>query len=98
MSRSIKSTKRFADPSATSGASVNALNFGPQKRFVSRTPVGGIDNLDNWRAGWKVEDVFTLTDEQTKSLEGLRGEYKRGHRPDRRDVHSPERYLSYWRR
>lgn len=59
----------------SSPVEVESLDFGAQKRFVVNTPVGGVDNLDAFRDGLKAEEIFTLTEEQTASLDGLRKEY-----------------------
>jgi len=58
-------------------ASLDQLPYGEDKRFVLRVPVGGVDNFNPIRDGWKVEDIFPSTDEQSKALEILRVEYKK---------------------
>ena len=55
---------------------VNNLPLGPQRRFVLSVPVGGLDNLNSAGNGWKMEQIFTLTDEQQKSVVALRDEYQ----------------------
>jgi hypothetical protein len=52
------------------------LPLGVDRRLVTRVPVGGIDTLQDFGNGLKVEDVFTLTPEQTKAVQDLREKYK----------------------
>ncbi|MCW8129093.1 MAG: hypothetical protein KIS92_01800 [Planctomycetota bacterium] len=59
-----------------SGVKVDQLSYGESRRLVTRVPVGGIDSLNDFADGWKVEDIYTVTDEQSKALTGLRDEYK----------------------
>lgn len=62
------------DPKA--GPKLDALPLGADKRFIFNVPVGGVDNLSSAGNGWRVELVFKMTEEQTKSVEALRAEYK----------------------
>ena len=55
---------------------LDQLPYGPQRRFVLNVPVGGVDTLQDRGDGWKVEEIFTLTDEQGKAVLGLREQYK----------------------
>lgn len=52
------------------------LPLGAEKRQVVNVPIGGIDNPGGTGAGWKMESVFKLTEEQTKALETVRSEYE----------------------
>jgi len=61
------------DPKA--GPKLDALPLGADKRFVFNVPVGGVDNPGSTTNGWKMEAIFKMTDEQTKSAEALRAEY-----------------------
>ncbi|MCZ7645214.1 MAG: hypothetical protein M5U26_08010 [Planctomycetota bacterium] len=54
---------------------IDQLGFGAEKRMVLNLPVGGVDNFETMRDGWGVEEIFTLTDEQSKALGTLREEY-----------------------
>ncbi|MCX7804305.1 MAG: hypothetical protein N3A38_03850, partial [Planctomycetota bacterium] len=56
-------------------ARVEDLPLGQDARLVANIPVGGIENFQTGRPGLKVEQVFRLTEEQTKALEELRKEY-----------------------
>ncbi|MBI3829091.1 MAG: hypothetical protein HY291_06225 [Planctomycetes bacterium] len=58
------------------GVKTDQLTYGSERRLVTRVPVGGIDSLNENADGFKVEEIYTLTDEQTKAVEGLRDEYK----------------------
>jgi hypothetical protein len=56
------------------------LPLGGDKHFVLNVPVGGIDQIGVQGNGgqggsWKMEELFKLTDEQTKAVEALRTEY-----------------------
>jgi hypothetical protein len=55
---------------------LDQLPYGPQRRFILNVPVGGVDTLQDRGDGWKVEEIFTLTDEQGKAVQGLREQYK----------------------
>ena len=55
---------------------LDALPLGVDKRFVLNIPVGGVDNPSGTGNGWKMEAIFKMTDEQTKSVDALRDEYK----------------------
>jgi hypothetical protein len=70
--------------------SLDRLPYGDARRLVP-LPVGGIDNFQestggfrgfagrgarSGATGWKVEDIYTLTDEQKQALEKLRTQYK----------------------
>lgn len=55
---------------------VEALTYGEKKRLVQKVPVGGVDHLSPMAEGWKMEDIFLLTDAQQKALDGLRDEYE----------------------
>jgi hypothetical protein len=61
------------DPKA--GPKMEILPLGADKRFVFSVPVGGVDNPGSQTNGWKMEALFKMTDEQTKSAEALRAEY-----------------------
>ena len=61
------------DPKAA--PKLDQLPLGANKRMVTQIPIGGVDNFNPTGAGWKMETVFTLTPEQTKSTETLREEY-----------------------
>ena len=56
-------------------AQIEDLPLGPDSRLVTSIPVGGVENFQTGRSGLKVEQVFKLTEEQTKALEELRKEY-----------------------
>lgn len=58
------------------GVKTDQLTYGSERRLVTRVPVGGIDSLNENADGFKVEEIYTLTDEQTKAMTGLRDEYK----------------------
>lgn len=58
------------------GVKTDQLTYGEERRLVTRVPVGGIDSLNEFSDGWKVEEIYTLTDEQTKAVVTLRDEYK----------------------
>lgn len=62
------------DPKAT--PKVEDLPLGASKHQITNIPVGGVDNLANTGKGWKMESIFTLTPEGTKSVEALRDEYE----------------------
>lgn len=56
------------------------LPLGGEKHFVLNVPVGGVDQIGVQNNGpqggsWKVEELFKLTDDQTKAVEALRTEY-----------------------
>jgi len=59
-----------------SGPKLEVLPLGIEKRLVLNIPVGGVDNPSATGAGWKMESIFKLTDEQAKAVETLREEYK----------------------
>ncbi len=61
------------DPKAA--PKLDQLPLGPSKRLVLQIPVGGVDNFNPTGAGWKMETVFKMTPEQTKSADALRDEY-----------------------
>src|ERR1051326_8422104 len=68
--------------SPTAAGREDKLPLGGEKRLVLNVPVGGIDQIGvqpgmgNQSTGsWKVEEIFKLTDEQTKAVEALRTEY-----------------------
>jgi len=62
------------DPKA--GPKLEVLPLGVDKRLVLHVPVGGVDNPSGTGAGWKMESIFKLTEEQTKAVDTLREEYK----------------------
>jgi hypothetical protein len=62
------------DPKAT--VKVDSLPLGADKRLVLKVPVGGVDNPSGTGEGWKMENIFKMTEEQTKSVDVLREEYK----------------------
>lgn len=62
------------DPKAQT--KLEELPLGAEKRQVVNVPVGGVDNPGGTGAGWKMESVFKLTEEQTKALETVRSEYE----------------------
>jgi len=62
------------DPKAQT--KLEELPLGAEKRQVINVPIGGIDNPGGTGAGWKMESVFKLTEEQTKALETVRSEYE----------------------
>src|SRR5262249_15816569 len=62
---------QFEDPKML--AKVETLPLGSDRRFVVEVPVGGIDSLSGQSP--KMEQVFPLTDEQTKALRALGDEY-----------------------
>jgi len=52
------------------------LPLGGEKQFVLNVPVGGVEQIGVQNNGaWKVEELFKLTDEQTKAVDALRTEY-----------------------
>jgi hypothetical protein len=53
---------------------IEDLPFGSDRHLL-RMAVGSVDNLQDYRPGLKVEDLFALTDEQKKALEELRKAY-----------------------
>jgi hypothetical protein len=53
------------------------LPLGPERHLILNVPVGGIDNFNNTVSGWKMEQLFTLTDEQQKAVTTLRDEYQK---------------------
>jgi hypothetical protein len=55
---------------------LDQIPYGPQRRFILNVPVGGVDTLQDRGDGWKVEEIFTLTDEQNKAVQVLREQYK----------------------
>ena len=55
---------------------LNQIPMAFDRRMAFKIPVGGIENFDEMGDGAKVEEVFALTPEQTKSLDTLRDEYK----------------------
>lgn len=56
-------------------AKVEDLPLGSDARFVTRIPVGGVENFQTFSPGAKVEQIFELTEEQRKALEDLRKEF-----------------------
>lgn len=56
---------------------LDTLPYAENRNLVNEVPVGGIDGLSQNGTGWKVEEVFTTTEEQTKALGDLRTEYKK---------------------
>lgn len=55
---------------------LDTLPYSENRNLVNEVPVGGVDGLSQNGTGWKVEEVFTTTEEQTKALSDLRTEYK----------------------
>jgi hypothetical protein len=55
---------------------VEQLPLGAARRNILQVPVGGVDNPGGSGQGWKMEAIFKLTEEQQKSLEGVRTEYE----------------------
>lgn len=56
-------------------AKLETLSYGAEKRRVNDVPIGGIDSLTEQAKGLKVEEIYTLTDEQTQALVKLREDY-----------------------
>jgi hypothetical protein len=54
---------------------IESLPLNEHKRLVLNVPVGGVDIPGSTGSGWKVENVFKLSEEQTTKLETLRTEY-----------------------
>ena len=80
------------DPKAV--LKVDELPLGAQKHFVTLVPVGGVDNLSNTGKGWNMENIFTMTPEQTKSVEALREEYQAEEKKLQTEIAAQEKKLA----
>ena len=80
------------DPKAV--LKVEELPLGAQKHFVTLVPVGGVDNLSNTGKGWNMENIFTMTPEQTKSVEALREEYQTEEKKLQTEIAAQEKALA----
>ncbi len=70
------------------------LPLAASRRFVSKIPVGGIDNFDVASGGWKMEGVFKMSPEQTKSVDALRDEYKAEQKKLGQEIYAEELKLA----
>jgi hypothetical protein len=82
----------YRDP--TAAPKVEQLPLGANLRSVTEIPVGGVDNFDAPGKGWKVENVFTLTADQTKAIDDLRTQYDAEQKKLGEDIAKQEKELA----
>lgn len=74
--------------------SVENLPLGQNKQMVTQIPIGGVDNLKVNSKGWNMENVFTMTAEQIKTVEALREEYALEEKKLEKEIAEQEKALA----
>ncbi|HLX65295.1 MAG TPA: hypothetical protein VKX17_28760 [Planctomycetota bacterium] len=75
-------------------ANLDQLPLADSRRFVTKIPVGGVDNFNATGSGWKVEGVFKMTPDQTKAVESVRDEYTAEQRKLSKEIYDAELQLA----
>jgi alanyl-tRNA synthetase len=75
-------------------ANIEQLPLTETRRFITRIPVGGVDNFVMSGNGWKMEGVFKLTPEQTKTVDALRDEYSAEQKKLAKEIYEEELKLA----
>lgn len=73
---------------------LDQLPLAASKRLVLQVPVGGVDNLNSTGSGWKMEAIFTMTPEQTKTIDTIRDEYKAEQKKLNEEILAQEKALA----